>query len=225
MNAPRALPCLLTLALLAGCRSNHDVPEEADGPAWFEDATEELGIDFVHDAGPVDGRYFMPQIVGSGVAVFDFDGDGRLDLYFLNNGGPNGKKNRLFRQLPSGQFKDVSRGSGLDFSGYCMGVAIGDVNNDGKPDVLVTLYRGIKLFLNNGDGTFTDVTEKAGLSNPLWATSAAFLDFDRDGRLDLIITNYLADDPTRICSSGSLADYCSPKTFKDRKSTRLNSSH
>src|SRR5262249_22921888 len=151
----------------------------------------------VHDAGPVDGRYFMPQIVGSGVAVFDFDRDGLLDLYFLHNGGPKGKKNQLFRQLPSGKFQDVSKGSGLDFAGHCMGVAVGDVNNDGKPDVLVTEYRGVRLFLNNGDGTFTDATTAAGLSNPLWATSAAFLDFDRDGRLDLIVANYVAYDPSR----------------------------
>src|SRR5262245_36907818 len=108
-------------------------------PPWFEDVTDELGLDFVHDAGPVgEARLFMPQIVGSGAAIFDFDGDGLPDLYLLNNGGPRGRPNRLFKQLPGGRFRDVSRGSGLDIAGHNMGVAVGDVNNDGRPDVLVT---------------------------------------------------------------------------------------
>src|SRR5690242_18782764 len=148
-----------------------------DGPAgapWFEDVTEASGLRFVHDAGPVDGRYFLPQIMGSGAALFDFDGDGRLDAYLLQNGGPGGAKNQLFRGLPGGRFENVSAGSGLDFAGHCMGVAVGDVNNDGLPDVLVTEYRGVRLFLNRGGGKFTDVTKGAGLSNPAWASAAAF---------------------------------------------------
>ena len=112
-------------------------------PPWFVDVTDELGIDFVHDAGPV-GTYFMPQQVGSGAALFDFDGDGRLDIYLLQNGGPNGPKNVLYKQMPDGKYRDVSAGSGLDIAGYNMGVAIGDINNDGKPDVLVTQYNGLK---------------------------------------------------------------------------------
>src|SRR5260370_29632561 len=99
----------------------------------------------------------MPQWVGSGAALFDFDGDGRLDIYLLNNGGPRGRPNQLYRQMPDGTFRNVSKGSGLDFSGYCMGVAIGDVNNDGLPDVLVTEYGGIRLFLNQGQGKFLEV--------------------------------------------------------------------
>src|SRR3979411_2955239 len=102
----------------------------------------------MHDAGPVDRRYFMPQSMGSGVALFDFDGDGLLDVYLLNNGGPTGRPNVLYQQQPHGTFRDVRRGSGLDFAGYCMGVAIGDVNNDGLPDVLVTEYGRARLFLN-----------------------------------------------------------------------------
>src|SRR5262249_48772942 len=172
--------CLLTLAsTLLGCRSPGP-PEEKGDPAWFEDVSKEVGLDFVHDAGPVDAKYFMPRITGSGAALFDYDGDGRLDVYLLNCGGPSGQPNRLFRQLPDGTFKDVSKGSGLDIAAFCQGVAIGDVNNDGFPDVLVTEYCGVRLFLNNGDGTFTDVTASAGLNNPLWGTSAAFVDYDRD---------------------------------------------
>src|SRR5262249_59660786 len=138
-------------------------PADPATPAWFRDVTEEVGLDFVHDAGPVDGRYFLPQIMGSGAALFDFDGDGRLDVYLLNNGGPRGRPNQLFRQRPDGTFQNVSKGSGLDFSGYCMGVAVGDVNNDGRPDVLVTEEGGVRLFLNQGNGKFLDVTKEAGL--------------------------------------------------------------
>jgi hypothetical protein len=207
-------------ALLVGCRARAPEGPEATEPPWFEDVAAEVGLNFVHDAGPVDGNYFMPAIVGSGAAFFDFDGDGLLDIYLLNNGGPNGRPNQLFKQMPDGTFKDVSKGSGLDFSGHCMGVAIGDVNNDGHPDVLVTESpsprgRGrIRLFLNNGNGTFTDVTREAGLYNPLWGVSAAFVDYDRDGWLDLIVVNSVDYDDSWACSAANgTRDFCSPKPF------------
>jgi hypothetical protein len=210
-------PCHLVIflaalgTLLPGCRKSAPEPE---APPWFEDVTEAVGLTFVHDAGPVDGKYFLPQVVGSGAAVFDFDGDGLLDIYLLNNGGSRGRRNCLFKQLPGGRFKDVSRGSGLDIAGYNMGVAIGDVNNDGWPDVLVTQYGGVRLFLNNGNGTFTDVTREAGLDNPSWATSAAFLDYDRDGWLDLVVVNYVDYDPSWKCASlDGAPDYCPPNQF------------
>src|SRR5207249_4358773 len=128
--------------------------------------------------------------------------------------------NRLFKQLPDGSFQDVSKGSGLDFAGHCMGVAVGDVNNDGWPDVLVTGWGGMKLFLNNGDGTFSDVTREAGLdNNPLWSTSACFFDYNRDGWLDLVVVNYLDYDPTWPCTrTNGMRDYCSPRTFDDTAS-------
>jgi hypothetical protein len=201
----------LLIVLLAGCRQSAAPPGE---PPWFEDVTDEAGLAFIHDAGPVDGRYFMPQSMGSGVALFDFDGDGLLDVYLLNNGGPMGRPNQLFRQTRTGTFINVSKGSGLDFSGYCMGVAVGDVNNDGKPDVLVTEYGGVRLFLNNGNGTFTDVTRESGLSNPLWGMSAAFVDYDRDGWLDLVVVNYVDYDPTWNCTGpGGAPDFCPPRPF------------
>jgi hypothetical protein len=183
--------------------------------------TDEVGLDFVHDAGPVPSpgeagknSFFMPQIIGSGAALFDFNNDGLLDIYFLQNGGPQGAKNRLYQQLPDGHFKDVSAGSGLDIAGYNMGVAIGDVNNDGRPDVLVTQFGGVKLLLNNGNGTFTDVTKQAGLDNSGWGCSAAFFDYDRDGWLDLVIVNYVAYDPARPCQKpGEPPDYCGPNVF------------
>ncbi|MCI0457724.1 MAG: CRTAC1 family protein [Gemmataceae bacterium] len=197
---------------------NHEQPPPPENP-WFVDVTEKSGLHFIHDAGPV-GTYFMPQQVGSGAAFFDFDNDGRVDILLLQNGGPKSPAtNRLFRQLKGGTFQDVSKGSGLDFNGHNMGVAIGDVNNDGRLDVLITQYTGVKLLLNQGNGTFLDVTEQAGLSNPSWGTSAAFFDYDRDGWLDLVIVCYVDYDPTWPCSAPTgKRDYCAPRTFKGRVS-------
>jgi hypothetical protein len=189
--------------------------DEPEGPCWFIDVTEESGLHFVHDAGPT-GTYFMPQAIGSGAALFDFDNDGRLDIYLLQNGGPNSRStNRLYRQEADGRFTDVSAGSGLDIAGHGMGVAVGDVNNDGWPDVLVTQYGGLKLFLNNGNGTFTDVTREAGLDSVLWGTSACFVDYDRDGWLDLVVVNYVNYDPSMRCAdTAGRRDYCAPRTFE-----------
>lgn len=215
---------LLVLALAAATafyflRNADDTPPQASGDPWFVDVSDEVGLDFVHDAGPT-GDYFMPQQVGSGAAFLDFDKDGRLDIYLLQNGGPkSASTNRLFRQLESGKLQDVSKNSGLDISGYNMGVAVGDFDNDGSPDVLVTQFNGVKLFRNQGDGTFRDVTVASGLSNPSWGTSAAFCDFDRDGWLDLVIVCYVDYDPTWPCTGPSgKRDYCAPKTFRGRVS-------
>ena len=189
-------------------------PEDAVGPVWFEDVTDAVGLQFIHDAGPT-GSYFMPRSMGSGCAVFDFDGDGLLDIYLLQFGGPGSRSiNRLYRQVPGGRFEDVTEGSGLGIAGYNHGVAIADVNNDGLPDVLITQCGGIKLFLNLGGGKFEDVTAESGLLNPLWGMSAAFLDYDRDGRLDLMVANYLDYDPKKECFTPDGArDFCSPGNF------------
>ncbi len=189
-------------------------PSEEPDLSWFEDVTDSAGLDFVHDAGPV-GDYFFPQIMGSGAALFDFDGDGLLDVYLLTNAGPqSASTNRLYRNLGGGKFQDVTAGSGLGFAGYNMGVAIGDVNNDGLPDVLVTQVGGVKLLLNRGNGVFEDVTAQAGLANPGWGVSAAFFDFDRDGWLDLVVVNYVDYDPSLQCTSPTGArDYCVPRAF------------
>src|SRR5262249_20233991 len=129
-------------------------------------------------------------------------------------GGANGAKNQLFRQLPNGKFENISAGSGLDFAGYNMGVAIGDVNNDGLPDVVITQYQGVRLFINKGNGKFVDQTEESGIDNPYWGVSAAFLDYNRDGLLDLVVVNYVRNDPTWKCTAANgQREFCPPGTF------------
>jgi hypothetical protein len=211
---------VLMVTVLFGCSASSrpdaesDLSDETTGPAWFEDVTERVGLPFVHDPGPT-GTYFMPQSMGSGCAFFDCDGDGLLDIYLLNDAGPDARSvNRLYRQLPDHTFQDVTDDSGLGVAGYNRGVAIGDVNNDGRPDVLLTQYGGIKLFLNLGGGRFQDVTTASGLFNPLWGMSAAFLDYDRDGWLDVVVVNYLDYDPKHECNAADgQRDFCGPNAF------------
>lgn len=181
---------------------------------WFEDVTDAVGLTFTHDCGPT-GTYFMPQSMYGGAALFDADGDGRLDILLLNGAGPDTRVgNRLYLQTPDGKFKDASAGSGLDFDGWNVGVAVGDVDDDGRPDVLVTQYLGAKLLHNEGGGKFKDVTADAGIVNPHWGASAAFVDYDRDGRLDLVIVNYLDYDKSWPCNgTDGTREFCGPRTF------------
>jgi len=185
----------------------------------FREITNEKGIHFNQEPG-VDGSYFMPESLGSGCALFDYDNDGRLDIFLINGGWHNNNqnrppvKNRLYHQNADGTFTDVTDRSGLAGSGYGMGVAIGDIDNDGFPDVYITNYGPDALYHNNGDGTFTDITKKAGIDNPDWGSSAAFLDYDRDGYLDLFVANYVAFDPQVTCmDKAGRQDYCGPKGF------------
>lgn len=215
---PRPAPLLLALCLVGCSKPPQPAPApaapEPEGPEWFEDATDRVGLAFRHQAGPT-GRHFMPQVMGSGVGLLDFDNDGRLDVLLLNNAGPDATaRHALFRQRENGTFEDVSAGSGLDIAGHGMGVAVGDFDNDGRVDVYVSQYGGGRLFRNAGGGKFADVTAAAGVALPHWGTSCAFFDYDRDGWLDLIVVNYADYDPSRSClDPAGRADFCHPLQF------------
>ena len=196
----------------------------------FTDVTSALGLKFQHLASHTSRKYLI-ETMGPGVALFDYDNDGRLDI-FVVNGAPvddpaprgtipqkSGSKywNRLYHQKQDGTFEDVTEKAGLQGVGYGMGVAVGDYDNDGYEDLFVTAYGGNKLYHNNGDGTFTDVTEKAGVGGSGWSTSAAWVDLDNDGRLDLIVLRYLQWDFDDVwCGEHKegYRAYCHPDIFK-----------
>ncbi|HRH45444.1 MAG TPA: CRTAC1 family protein [Pyrinomonadaceae bacterium] len=173
-------------------------------PVTFSDVTGQTGINFHHFASPTTTKY-LPETTGGGIAIFDFDNDGLMDLFFTNGAEISEKmpKNampektnskfwdRLFRQLPDGKFTDVTEKAGVAGTSYSFGVAVGDFNKDGFQDLFVTRYGGASLFRNNGNGNFTDITSESGIKVDGWATSAGFFDFNRDGRLDLFVTRYL----------------------------------
>ncbi len=184
----------------------------------FTEVAAETGLRFQHVTG-ADGKYYMPEIMGSGVALLDYDRDGDLDVYLVQGSGPPG--NRLFRNLLKEQgelrFTDVTEKAGVGDEGYGMGVAVGDYDNDGYPDLYVTNFGPNRLYHNNGDGTFSDVTAQAGVDDTRWSTSAAFLDYDRDGDLDLFLTNYVdftvRGNKTCHAPTGEI-DYCTPAAYK-----------
>jgi len=184
------------------------------GPILFEDVSVKSGLGFQHDSGSL-GKYMMPEHIGSGAALFDYDNDGRLDIFLVQCGGPkSGSKNQLFHQEANGTFRNVSDGSGLDVAAYGMGATAGDVNNDGLTDLFVTEYGNVGLFLNRGSGRFEEVTAAAGIDNTRWATAASFIDYDRDGWLDLVVGNYVDYYPTLDCFDPAGArEFCGPQDF------------
>ena len=211
------VPCA-GLLLAGGCGRSTPEPFATAPTAreWFTNITASSGLAFTHAAGT---NYFMPDQVGSGVALFDCDNDGRLDVYFVQGSG--GQRHQLFHQETDGTFKNISAGSGLDIGGRGMGAFAGDVNNDGLSDLLVTEYGAVRLFQNLGGGKFREVTRAAGLDNPRWAAPASFIDYDRDGRLDLVVGNYVDYDPTQVCRDvQGEQDFCAPQAFSPT-ATRL----
>ena len=229
----RATWCCLAGAVAAlsfGLLHGQAIPKFTGSQGLFIDVTKSLGIDFLHRASPTSRKY-LPETMGAGVALLDYDNDGLLDLYFVNGApihdptspGTVPRKtgpeywNRLYHQRKDGTFEDVTQRAGVQADGYGMGVAVGDFNNDGKPDLYVTQYGHNILYRNNGDGTFTDVTSKAGVAGGGWSSSAIWVDYDNDGRLDLIVARYLEwDFPEVWCGErqpGHRA-YCHPDLFK-----------
>lgn len=263
IGALRWLPVLLVAATLVaatlgGCGQSENAPAPAGddrspgrgadpdptvavpGPAsgtWFEDVAAATGVDFVHFNG-MTGDFHYAEVMGSGVAVFDMDRDGDLDLFFPQGrligrrhtmadalfplqGRPGHRLYRNDLDPMSGpgslRFTDVSEGSGIDDDGYGMGVAVGDVDRDGLPDLYVTVWAGPnRLYRNLGGGRFEDVTESAGVGDSRWSVAAVLFDPDADGDLDLYVGNYLEVTPelNRACTNDlGMRDYCGPVTF------------
>ena len=230
MTVPRSqcvfglLVCVCGLAGACGPGAGpSDSADSSEAPTalrtpWFTEVTAEVGLDVTAESWP-DGSYAAPEIMGPGVALLDYDGDDDLDVLQLRMplpGSPDAPApNRLFQQQDDGTFVDISAGSGLDDTGFAQGVAVGDVNNDGAPDVYFANYGRDALYRNNGDGTFTNVTAAAGVGElDLWSASTTFCDYDADGDLDLYVTHYLDYDPDVSCQGRSgHPGYCAPQTF------------
>src|ERR1700687_3058338 len=218
------------IALILGTSLSFAASPNSPPQGRFVDVTEKLGIHFRQQASPTSRKYLL-ETMGSGVALFDYDNDGRLDIFFANGARlddptPKGtipRKdgteywNRLYHQKPKATFEDVTEKAALAGVGYSTGIAVGDYDNDGFEDLYVAGYGHGTLYHNNGDGTFTDVTAAAGVGGSGWMTSAAWVDVDNDGRLDLIVARYMKWDFDDIFCGNEHAgfrSYCHPDLFK-----------
>lgn len=197
-------------------------------PIRFENVASKAGVDFITRNSPTPNKNQIETMV-AGVALLDYDGDGWLDIYLVNGAAiPSLQKespaywNRLYRNNHDGTFTDVTQRAGVAGAGYGMGVAVGDYDNDGRPDIFLASVTSNQLFHNNGDGTFTDVTAKAGLSGAqmngrkMWSVGAGWFDFNNDGKLDLFVVNYCVwevnKDPYCPLKNG-VRGYCHPKLY------------
>ena len=230
MKGVAAVLCLVAAGAggLVSGRGAAPAPPQGDRPAVpFVDITTESGLDFVHING-ARGELLLPEVIGAGGALFDYDNDGDLDLFAVQGStrvdrpGATGlaERSRLYRNDGGGRsglrLTDVTERSGIAVSGDGMGAATGDIDNDGWVDLYVTALGANRMLRNNGNGTFSDVTARTGTDDPRWSTSATFFDYDRDGWLDLFVANYVqyAADMKRACfSAGSARDYCNPAVY------------
>ncbi|HKE26252.1 MAG TPA: CRTAC1 family protein [Bryobacteraceae bacterium] len=206
----------------------------APAPLFVEVPPERSGIEWVHDNAMSPDRQ-LPETMGPGVAFFDYDNDGWMDLFLVNSGEsdfyrpPKPLRNALYKNNRDGTFTDVTEKAGLaGGKSFGMGVAAGDYDNDGWTDLFVSAYGRSALYHNNGNGTFTDVTEKAGLVFPNWATSAVWFDYDNDGLLDLFVCSFVQYDPASGISCGDnklkRKYYCIPRVFKPSASLLFHNS-
>jgi enediyne biosynthesis protein E4 len=196
----------------------------------FDEVAAETGLNFRHYNG-MTGKFYLPEIMGAGAALFDYDNDGDLDVFLVQGAPfepgnkPESPGGRLFRNdLEVGKngtrklrFTDVTEKSRIRATGYGMGAAIGDINNDGWPDLYLTNLGSNQMYLNKGDGTLDDVTKNTVTDDPRWSTAASFVDYDRDGWLDLIVVNYadfsVTNSPNCYAPT-SARDYCTPRVFR-----------
>ena len=212
-------------AVISAGRRNPDVRflAESDSlPAFEEIPSAKSGISWAHAAG-LSSEMYMPETVGPGCAFLDYDNDGWMDIYLVNSGPcdfytpQRPLRNALYKNNRDGTFTDVTQKAGVPGDAYGMGVAVGDYNGDGLPDIYVTQYPNSILYRNNGDGTFTDVTAKAGVAAPGWATSAVWFDFDNDGLLDLFVCRFVDFSKAKnlYCGYGTTNKrwYCKPTPY------------
>src|ERR1700759_4873761 len=216
---------LRTLAGTAGYAKLNSVPAVASvAPSAypFEEVSSAASrITWVHTAGKSAEKY-LPETTGAGCAFLDYDNDGWMDVYLVNSGkcdfyNPNPPlRNALYRNNRDGTFTDVTAKAGVGAGGYGQGVAVGDYDGDGFPDIYVTQYGRSILYHNNGDGTFTDVTEKAGVAAPGWNSSAVGFDYDNDGRLDLFVCQYVEFSKAKNlpCTADNKPGYCIPTLYR-----------
>ena len=217
----------LGFAAFTGAVRLAGLPETAQAPLFVEIPPSSSGIAFVHDAAMSQRRH-LPETMGAGVAFLDYDNDGWMDLYFVNAGPcdfytpSKPTRNALYRNNRDGTFTDVTEKAGVGGGTFGMGVAVGDFDNDGWPDMFVTSYGKCILYQNNRNGSFSDVTEKAGLATPGWTTSAVWFDYDNDGKLDLFVCSFVdySIDHRVGCGNNALGKYyyCIPKVFVPTKS-------
>jgi enediyne biosynthesis protein E4 len=221
---PLLLPGLLSLLTFVQCSDPAPNKQAAvPAPLRFVDVSAAAGINFLHRTGAAGTKYLI-ETMGSGVCAFDYDADGRTDLYFVQSAPlPEAPPDpllhaALFRNLGNGKFSETTGPAGVGNPGrYGMGCAVADVDNDGDEDLYVTNFGPNTLYRNNGDGTFTDVSRRSGTDNPLWGTAAAFADYDSDGDVDLFVGNYLDFTLAKHKRCGDVArnlvSYCHPDAY------------
>ena len=235
---------VLTMILIEHClmlftatsQQKPDAKNTKPGPVIFKDVAEKVGLRFHHYNG-MTGKFYLPEITGSGGALIDFDNDGDLDVFLAQGNtlepntqptttlfpwrGTESPRGKLFRNdlTKEGKlsFTDVTASSGIVAIGYGMGATVGDINNDGLPDLYLSNLGSNQMYLNKGGGKFVDVTRESGTDDPRWSTSASFFDYDRDGWLDLMVVNYadftVSNSP--VCYAATTAkDYCTPRVFR-----------